>query len=77
MSTTAYPTTLSDKAQAVAIRNRLQRDLAELTNAAKGADRLIADEEGKIFDVVCHLSGSLDALRSAIVALNAYVEQAN
>ena len=50
---------------------------AELDAAAKGAQRLIADEEGAIFDIVCHLDATLNSLRSAILAVSRYIEQAS
>jgi len=72
MSTTPNSTTPSSKAQALAVVNRLQRDLDELTRATKGAGLLPADDDGMLFDAACHLSGALASVQQAIASLSSY-----
>jgi hypothetical protein len=74
MSTTNHSSTLSGKAQAIAVINRLQRDLDELTRATKGAD-LLPIGDTLAFDVGCHLSGARQSLENAIAALQGFVDR--
>jgi hypothetical protein len=65
MSTATNSTTLSNSAAAIGVRNRLARDLDELTRAAAGAGTLAADDAGHLFDLSCHLTETLTALTTA------------
>lgn len=59
MSTTANSTTIIS---AIGARNRLQRNLDELTRAAAGANTLPADDNGVLFDLAIKLNQALNVL---------------
>ena len=65
-------TQISTSAAAVAVRNRLARDLDELQRAAAGADQLPADDAGVSFDFACNLSAAVKALGAAIADVERY-----
>jgi hypothetical protein len=73
---TSNHTTFSPAASAVAVRNRLQRDLDELTRAAAGANTLPADDAGVMFDLSINLSQALTALTTAIADVERYIGDA-
>jgi hypothetical protein len=77
MSTATHSTTVSSNAQAVAVANRLQRDLDELRRAAAGAALLPADDAGHSFDIAVHLGAALTELEAAIKAVRAYSQPAD
>jgi hypothetical protein len=77
MSTaTTNSTILSNAAAAVAVRNRLARDLDELTRATAGANTLPADDNGVLFDLSINLSQALTALTTAIADVERYIADA-
>ena len=76
MSTANHSTTLSPIATAVAVRNRLSRDLDELTRAAAGANTLPADDNGVLFDLSINLTQALTALTTAIADVERYIADA-
>jgi hypothetical protein len=75
MATTNF-ITLSPAATAVAVKNRLQRDLDELTRAAAGANTLPADDNGVLFDLSINLTQALTALTTAIADVERYIADA-
>jgi hypothetical protein len=76
MSTATNCSTLSPAATAVAVRNRLRRDLEELTRAAAGANTLPADDNGVLFDLSINLTQALTALTTAIADVERYIADA-
>ena len=66
-------TILPPAANAIAVKNRLSRDLDDLTRAAAGAGTLPADDAGVSFDLACHLSEATKALTAAIADLDRYI----
>src|SRR5262245_26854818 len=75
MSTTNDSTPLSNAATAVAVRNRLSRDLDELRRAA-GANTLPTDDNGVLFDLSISLGQALTALTTAIANVERYIADA-
>jgi hypothetical protein len=69
-------THLTTTAAAVAIRNRLERDLDTLTRSAKSAGTLPADETGLSLDLALNLDNSVKSLTAAIANLNTMITTA-
>jgi hypothetical protein len=69
-------TSLPLSAAAVAVRNRLSRDLDELTRAAAGANTLPADDAGVLFYLSINLSQALTALTTALADVERYIADA-
>lgn len=66
---------LPPAAAAVAVRNRLSRDLDELKRAAAGANTLPASEAVSL-DLACNLSAATNALAAAIADVDRYIAEA-
>jgi len=75
MATTQFTTTapISSAANAVAVKNRLSRDLDELQRAAAGAATLPADDAGVLFDLTVNLHQATEALAQAIKDVDTYI----
>jgi hypothetical protein len=67
---------LSPIATAVAVRNRLERDLSELQRASAAACFLPADDNGCLYDLSINLSAALTSLTTAIADTNRYIADA-
>ena len=68
-------TILTPAAAAVAVKNRLSRDLDELRRAAAGAGTLPADEAVSL-DLTLNLSSATKALQAAIGDVERYIANA-